>query len=321
MSKAAKIFCIIGGILILSGLLLFGGVMASLKWDFSKLSMFKYETNTHEITEAFENISVDTKTADIKILPSETGSYSVVCHEQTKIKHAAVVKDGTLSIEAVDTREWYDYIGFDFEKPSVTVYLPEGEYGALSIEATTGDTKISQNFTFESIAITQTTGDIVNYASSTGAVKLTTTTGRISLARLFAKSLDLSVSTGEISISRVECRGDVNIHVSTGDCELTDLSCENLISDGRTGDITLDNVTARNRFSIERSTGDVTLDGSDAAELFIITDTGDVEGSLRSEKVFLINTDTGDKDVPNTTTGGRCEITTDTGDIRLTIKN
>ena len=30
------------------------------------------------------------------------------------------------------------------------------------------------------------------------------------------------------------------------------------------------------------------LDGSDAAELFITTDTGDVEGSLLTEKVFIV---------------------------------
>ena len=51
----------------------------------------------------------------------------------------------------------------------------------------------------------------------------------------------------------------------------------------------------------------------------MITDTGDVRGSLLSEKVFIVNTDTGRKEVPDTITGGRCEITTDTGDVKITI--
>ena len=50
------------------------------------------------------------------------------------------------------------------------------------------------------------------------------------------------------------------------------------------------------------------------------TDTGDVKGSLLSEKIFIPTTDTGDVDVPKTVTGGRCEITTDTGDIKITVK-
>ena len=55
--------------------------------------------------------------------------------------------------------------------------------------------------------------------------------------------------------------------------------------------------------------------GSDAAELYIKTDTGDVVGSLLSDKTFLVETDTGRREDPKTTTGGRCEIKTDTGDV------
>ena len=61
------------------------------------------------------------------------------------------------------------------------------------------------------------------------------------------------------------------------------------------------------------------FEASDAASIFVETDTGDVKGSLLSEKIFIINTDTGKKEVPESTTGGRCKITTDTGDIKITI--
>ena len=57
----------------------------------------------------------------------------------------------------------------------------------------------------------------------------------------------------------------------------------------------------------------------DAAEIFVETDTGDVKGSLLSEKVFIPKSDTGDIKVPKTVTGGRCEITTDTGDIKIEL--
>jgi len=82
----------------------------------------------------------------------------------------------------------------------------------------------------------------------------------------------------------------------------------------------LKNVNAAEKFSIERSTGDVKFDGCDAAEVFVKTDTGDVTGTLLSEKVFIVETDTGKVDVPKTVNGGRCEITTDTGDINISIK-
>jgi len=49
------------------------------------------------------------------------------------------------------------------------------------------------------------------------------------------------------------------------------------------------------------------------------TDTGDIRGSLLSSKVFLADSGTGKVDVPKTVTGGKCQVHTDTGDIKITI--
>ena len=53
---------------------------------------------------------------------------------------------------------------------------------------------------------------------------------------------------------------------------------------------------------------------------YIKTSTGDVEGTLLSEKIFSIHTSTGKVKVPNTNNGGTCEIKTSTGDIEIQIK-
>ena len=67
-----------------------------LNWDFAKLSTGKYETNEYEISEVFGAVSVDTDTADIKLVHSEKSTASVVCYEQKKVKHNVKVEDGTL---------------------------------------------------------------------------------------------------------------------------------------------------------------------------------------------------------------------------------
>ena len=59
------------------------------------------------------------------------------------------------------------------------------------------------------------------------------------------------------------------------------------------------------------------FDSSDAAEIYVRTSTGDVAGSLLTDKVFMTQTDTGNVGVPQTITGGKCEIHTDTGDIQI----
>lgn len=321
MGKKTKIWLITAACLVMIGCIVFAGAMTMLKWDFTKLSTVRYETNEHEITESFKSISIVTDTADIVFAPSEGERSTVLCYEQEKIKHSVTVNDGALVIGVTDTRKWYEYIGFDLGTPKITVYIPAGEYGALSVKSGTGDVEIPDAFTFESIDISESTGAVTSSASASEGIKIKTNTGSIRVENVSANTLELSVSTGRVTASGVTCQDDVTVNVSTGDTLLTDVSCRAVISSGSTGDISLKNVVAGERFSIERSTGRVRLEGCDAAEIFIETDTGDVTGTLLSDKMFITETDTGRINVPKTITGGRCEITTDTGDIEIGISS
>jgi DUF4097 and DUF4098 domain-containing protein YvlB len=320
MRDKTKIWLFAAVSLLLVGLILFGGTMTVLKWDFTKLSTVKYVTNEYIIEESVESISVLSQEADIALLPATDGKISVVCRERAKALHSASVEDGTLKIEVNDTRKWYDYIGFFFGAPKITVYLPEGVYGALAICTKTGSIEIPQAFTFGSIDIEESTGDVTSYASALGDINIKATTGSIHVEGISTASLALSVSTGEVTALDIHCAGDIAVSTSTGKTRLTDVNCQNLRSNGSTGDILLENVIATERILIERNTGDVRLEDADAAEILIETDTGNVTGTLLSQKVFIPRTDTGRIDVPKTAIGGRCEITTDTGDITISIK-
>ncbi len=318
MLNLGKKFIILAVSLVVIGALIFVIAASSVGWDFTKLGTVNHETNTHEIDEAVNSISIKTDTADIDFLPSDDGKIKVVCYEKENMKHTVSALDGILKIEVVDTRKWYEHISW-YSSPKITVYLPEGEYSSLFIDEGTGDIDVANNFKFESVDIKASTGDVELY-SSAESVKIKTSTGNIRVENITANSLDLSVSTGRVTVLGAVCEGDLKIKVSTGKSYLTDTKCKNLTSNGNTGDITLKGVVATEKLSIERSTGDVKFEGCDAAEIYVITDTGDVKGTLLSDKVFLTASDTGDIDVPKTITGGRCEITTDTGDIKLSVK-
>ena len=322
MSRKTKIWLGTAGLLTIIGCIIFLGVMNMLKWDFSGLSTVRYETNEHEISEKFEDIYVLTDTADIKFIPSESDKVTVVCHEEANAKHRVEVKNGTLKIELADTRKWYDHIriSITFDSPKITVYLPAGEYGALAVKGSTGRANIAKDFAFESIDVTLATGEIKNYASATGAIKLKTSTGSILTQSISASSLSMNTSTGAISAENVTCTGDVTVKVSTGRLNAENVSAKSFSSTGSTGSATLKSVIASESFSVKRSTGSIKLDGCDAASLYLATDTGTITGILLSEKNFIATSDTGDVDVPDTRTGGRCELTTDTGDIRISIK-
>jgi len=319
MSKAAKTWLIIATSLVIVGLIVIAAVMMLCNWDFTWLSTVKYETNTYHVSEKFSNISMKTETADICFAASGDGTCRVVCYEPENEKHAALVQDDTLTINVVDEREWYEYIGITTGTPKITVYLPDAEYDMLFIKESTGDIEIPKDFRFESIDISTSTGDVKSLASALEVMKINTDTGDIRIENASANMFDLSVSTGKVVAKSITCEGDIQIDVSTGDAQLTDVACKSILSNGGTGDLSLKNVIAAETFFAQRSTGDVRFDGCDAAELFVKTDTGDVTGTLLSEKIFIVGTDTGNIDVPKTVTGGRCEITTDTGDIKIAI--
>lgn len=320
MHKSAKIWLIFATCLLLIGCIIFGSVMTELKWDFSKLSTNKFETNSYTVNESFKDISIITDTADIKFLPSPNSEPSVVCYEQANEKHSVKVIDGTLTIDRTNTKKWYEYIGINFHSPKITVHLPEGEYGILKIRSSTGRKEIPKEFKFKSIDISASTGDISLAASAYENVKIKASTGAINVENISADMLDISVSTGSVTVSDVNCEGNFNNKVSTGKTKITNLKCKNLTSNGNTGDLTLKNVIATEKFSLKRSTGDIKFENSDAAEILATTDTGHITGSLLSDKVFITKTDTGKINVPKTTSGGKCEITTDTGDIKIKIK-
>ncbi len=318
--KKTIVWLITATILIIIGTIILAGALTMNKWDLTKLNATKFETNNYEINEEFKNISIDTDTADIVFALSDDGNTKVICYEEEKMKHSVKVEEETLNIEIVNTKKWYDYIGIHFGTPEITVYLPDTEYTSLLIKESTGDVMLPMDFKFQSIDIEVSTGDVSCFACALKSVNITASTGDIYVEGITTGSLNLCTSTGRITGNSVICDENVNITVSTGKTELTDVSCKSLNSAGSTGSILLKNVIASDAFSITRDTGNVKFEGCDAAELFIETDTGSVSGTLLSDKIFMTESDTGSINVPKTVTGGKCEIKTDTGSIRIEIQ-
>lgn len=259
----------------------------------------KLETSEYEINDKFDDIRIITNDADIEFILSENINSLVVCNEQKNINHSLKVKDNTLLVEVDNNRKWYEYIGINFRTSKITIYLPKSEYGELFIESSTGNINIPNNFKFKNINILADTGNIKNYAFVNENIKMKTNTGNIHVENVMANIIDLSTSTGNIKI------------IST--------KCENLLSNGDTGNILLKNVIATEKFIIETGTGDVKFKASDANDIFVKTDTGNVTGSLLTDKVIFAQSDTGNIDVPKIIADEKCEIISDTGDIKITI--
>ena len=87
MKKATKIWLITAALLVLAGGILFAGIMAAENWDFGKLSTVRYVTNTYPVSEPFRNLSFETDTVDIVLVPSDDGTCRVECREEKRPAH------------------------------------------------------------------------------------------------------------------------------------------------------------------------------------------------------------------------------------------
>ena len=318
LRKQTKCWLIIAAALVVAGSTLGGVTMAMLHGDFTKLANDTLETHTTVIGADYTAICVDTNTADVTLAAASDGQTTVVCHEFSRQPHSVTVENGTLHITCNDNRRWYQYIGIQISTPSVTVYLPQPEYDALTVTGSTGDVTIGEKLLFGSITASVSTGDVTNLAGAREVVNIRTTTGAIAVRDTAMHSLALSVGTGSVTVENVACTGDVLVNVNTGKATLSALTCNSFSSDGGTGDLTLTNTVAA-AMTITRNTGDVTFDNCDAAEIGVKTNTGNVRGTLRSTKRFVVNTRTGNVSVPPSAGTGLCDIATTTGDVRLAL--
>lgn len=319
MKKTTRAWLLVAAALVLLGGILFAGVMSALGWDFTRLSTDQYETRAYELREEFDSISIDTGPAGIVLAPAEDGVCTVVCQQKKTERHSVRVEDGTLRVTLLEDWTLRGLIGLSFRTPGITIYLPDREYASLFIREETGNIEVPEDFTFAEAELSTSTGSVTVRASCSGPLTVKTDTGDICAEQLSAGALALTVTTGRVSVSDVRCAGDVTVNVSTGMAELTDVACGSVLSNGSTGALSLTRVVADEQLQLKRSTGDIRLAHADAAEIYVETETGNVTGTLLTDKVFLTQSDTGHIDVPKTTGGGRCEIITGTGDIELTI--
>ena len=130
--------------------------------------------------------------------------------------------------------------------------------------------------------------------------------------------LIMESDTGNIHIENINAN-KLDLSTSTGNLKIVNTKCKNVFSESDTGNISLENVIASEKFKIETDTGNVKFKDSDASDIFVKTDTGNVTGNLLTDKVIFAESGTGNIDVPKIIADEKCEIITDTGDIKITI--
>lgn len=281
MKKAIK--CAVA--MIVAGAIIVFGALISVKFDFSRFDTRKFEEKTYVVSEDFESINIKSVTSVLCFAPSEDDKCRIVADEREKVSYTAEVVNGVLNIGVEDNEEWYDkFVFFSFgEEEKVTIYLPENDYEKLYVKLTYGEIRLRDDFNF--------------------------------------KDIDINTTSGEINVSGIEKTENINIKATSGDIDLKDIQTDELRVESRSGEIELSDVTAEKDMSVKTTSGDVDLNRCDSDNIYIKTASGDVECSLLSEKLFSVDTKSGDVDVPaSTLIAGQCNIRTSSGDIEVKIK-
>ena len=317
-----KAFHIIAVSCLVVGIILCCVALALGEFEMSFFNTIKYTEATETISGDFTHISVDTEDFDVRFVPSEDGICRIAYRQNIKTPLRLDVKDGTLSVRTENLRKWYDYITFfNFSRSQVILYLPTREYGSIQITTATGDIEIPAGFTFADASLHSTTGSItLDGVALSGKLEAGVSTGYVKLTKISAAALSAMATTGRINLQDLTVSGQMALHASTGDVKVTNATAGAMTAETSTGDIVLQDVVLTGHMAVQADTGDVRLTACDAETLEITTSTGDVRGTLRSAKIFIANTSTGRKNVPETTTGGTCKITCSTGDIDISIQ-
>lgn len=298
-------------------------------------------TNTTDVSDKFSKIVIKTDTSNVYFQPATDGKVSVVCRESEHIYHSVTVESDTLVIGEVDTRSDIEKLKpqLNLFTRMVIIYLPAGEYASLNVEIDTGNIVVPKGYNFENVDIETDTGD-VDFNSNGATIEINTDTGSIKVSEANAENIKLDTDTGDISVEdtladRISAdtdSGDISILYSDftdtvnassdkGKIRLTYVCCATANTTNNAGKIVLLNLVAKKEINSHNDMGDIELLHSDAPSITLGTNVGSVRATILSPKQFTVKTNLGKVTVPESSGEQTCKITTDVGDITVTIES
>ncbi len=300
MKKSVKTALIVA-----AALIAVGGILVAVGFALGGSLDKPTNTVTYTADEPFSDILISVLEADVYIFPSEDGTCYAECEEEARLSYELNVQNDTLSLTLRDDRRWYDHIGITYDTPTVTLYLPRGAYGRLKAESTSGDILGSlkqvyeTDFSFTDVTLMSSSGHL-GFFGRVQTLTAESQSGEILLSNLFADTVSAQTASGDISLLQVQAK---DIRTVT-----------------RSGRTLLSRTVVSGTLEAQSSSGDIELEASDAQSLILTAESGDITGSLRTDKAFDAESRSGNVICPDSVAGGgTCVVRTWSGDISLII--
>ena len=285
-----------------------------------KLNREEVTDVTHTVAEDFSSISAALGVGDLILMPSDNGTAYAVCGESEHIKYRLKVENGKLILEEVDSRPWFQFIGFFFGEREVTLYLPKTSYASLQIKNAAGSiVSRDKSLSFGNVTLETASGDITFSGKVTDSLTIDSASGNIRLTDIRADRTSIEAASGKIEIENAVSEA-LSASTASGDISIGSLSASNIDLDTASGDVMLRAVTTARKTQIETASGSVSLTGTDAGEYDIETASGSVTATLLSDKQFHVHSTSGSIDIPPSVKScGICRIETASGSIYVRI--
>ena len=111
------------------------------RWD----SWTPLVTTTYPVEGSFTDIAITDYYADVHLRPSRDGAISVSARDAEGVSRTVQVVNGTLTITRPEPTAGERIFHHEDDDPELTLYLPAGNYGALTVTTTSGDVETSRS--------------------------------------------------------------------------------------------------------------------------------------------------------------------------------
>lgn len=270
--KSGKIILWVGIILLLVGTITFGAAFAISGFQFDFLSNVK--TTTKRFDENADNpiqsVAIDFENAKLEIRIQDDIDALTIEYPQAQNKKGENISEITVNetdgkISIVESYKAHiNLFSWNFEEPTLVVYLPQERVYALDLQADTGDICFTNgNLNVSKITLKATTGDISTKActiSCTGEARFETTTGDINVGELSAQTVALKTTTGDLTAHKeMKAEDSLSLKATTGTIKtLSEITAETITVQASTGDLKLTANIYANAITLKMTTGDLT---------------------------------------------------------------
>lgn len=242
-----------------TGMALALAILPAFGFEFGFLDAFRLRSTSYTIGESFENIEVLGGKCDVSISAAYDDRCQVYIRDRKNTVRTARVEDGTLVVSVQAPERWYEALDiFGDADRSVSISLPEKEYGALTVRTDSGDVYVTDDMGF-------------------GSVGLETSGGEVYMSDAEAQSLSVSSDSGNLSMDTVTAAGTMTVTSGSGNIWMWDCDGAELRIESGSGDVSGSFLRPKNFVTSTRSGSiDVPMPDRAAGLCAVTTDSGDI---------------------------------------------